>query len=71
MKIKEFLKYMAIDRTSHIEICDTNISMDNRTRLTPSDIIDDVITKGLGGDYANMELKYFTFHNDILTIFAE
>ena len=71
MKIKDFLRYMIVDKNSHIEICDLNISRDNRTELTLGDIVDEVITKGLGGKYADMELKYFSFQNNTLTIYAE
>ena len=71
MKIKEFLKYMNFNSTSRIELCDVKISLDNRTRLTTRDIVDEAITKGLGGKYANMKLNSFTFHNDTLTIYAE
>ena len=71
MKIKEFLKYMNFNSTSRIELCDVKISLDNRTRLTQRDIVDEVITKGLGGKYADMKQKSFTFGNDTLTIYAE
>lgn len=71
MKIKQFLKYMNFNSTSRIEVCDVKISLDNRTRLTQHDIVDEAITKGLGGKYADMTLKSFTFKNDTLTIYAE
>ena len=71
MKIKEFLKYMNFNSTSRIELCDVKISLDNRTRLTQHDIVDEAITKGLGGKYADMKLKSFTFNNDTITIYAE
>lgn len=71
MKIKEFFKLMNFNTTSRIELCDVKISLDNRTRLTQHDIVDESITKGLGGKYANMKLNSFTFKNDTLTIYAE
>ena len=71
MKVKQFLGYLNFNSTDWIEVCDVNISLDNRTRLTSHDIVDSVIAKGLGGKFADMTLQSFTAGNGKLTMYVK
>lgn len=66
MKIKEFLGKMNFNSTAVVELCDVNISLDNRTRISLVDVV-----KGDCGGFGKMRLQSFSIVSDKLTIYAE
>ena len=66
MKIKEFLgKLNRASTDVTVEICDCNISLDNRTRISADDL-----WHGRYGDFSGMKLQSYTIRNGVLTVYA-
>ena len=66
MKIKEFLNKMNFNSDVVIEVCDTDISVDNRTRLYRYDM-----GRGDYRGFENRKLNSFTCANGKLIIYAD
>lgn len=65
MKLNQFLRLLNATSDVSVEICDTNLSLDNRSRLTQRQL-----GRGDYGPYADMKVQSFTAAGGRLIIYV-